>query len=67
MRSTARLGRGVVVGAPTNPTTVAVPVTSPARESERGEDGLCSSSAEKLEKSNSDTMPCPLKVRTDNE
>lgn len=36
VRSAGCLRRGVVVGAPTKPTTVAVPVTNPTRESERG-------------------------------
>lgn len=34
MRSARRLGRDVVMGAPTEPTAVAVPVTNPTRESE---------------------------------
>lgn len=34
VRSARRLGRDVVMGAPTEPTAVAVPVTNPTRESE---------------------------------
>lgn len=34
MRSARRLGRDVVMGAPTEPAAVAVPVTNPTRESE---------------------------------
>lgn len=60
-----------MVGAPTKPTTVTVPVTNPTRESDGGNrggnDGLCNSCADKLKKSNSETMSCPLKVSTDNE
>ena len=61
-----------MVGTPTKPTAVAVPVTNPTRESEGREAGaqkgrLCNSCADKLEKSNSKTMSCPLKVTTDNE
>lgn len=70
MRSARCLRRRVVVGASTKPAAVAVPVTCPTRESEGetgGEDGLCNSCTDKLEKSNSGTMSCPLKVRTDTE
>lgn len=64
MRPAGCLGRDVVEGAPTKPTAVAVPVTDPTRESEgeregAGKDRLCNSCADKLEKSNSETMSCP--------
>lgn len=64
------------MGAPTKPTASAVPVTNPTRESaveggERGgegggrEDGVCNSCADKLEKSNSETMSCLCKATTE--
>lgn len=39
-----------MVGAPTKPARVAVPVTNPTRESERRKDGLCNSCADKAGK-----------------
>lgn len=71
VRPARRLGRDVVMGAPTEPTAVAVPVTNPTRESEVrerdreglvGKDGACRSHQDKLEKSNFKTMSCPSKL-----
>ena len=56
-----------MVGAPTKPTAVAVPVTSPARESGRGREerrgggggGRTDSVISESEKLNFETMSCP--------
>lgn len=39
-----------MLGAPTKPAAVAVPVTNPTRESEGRKDGLCNSCADKVRK-----------------